>query len=332
MPLPRLGALKGAPFWAAPLLAALIVFGLVGRAAAGERIVAIPVAGGTLEGTLAVPDGLAGRLAPAVLLLGDSGPRDRDGNTPTLKSDTLGMLARSLAAKGVASLRFDKRGVGASKDALSREEDVRVDTFVADGAAALGLLRQQAEIGPLFLVGYGEGGIIATLLAERVAVSGLVLIAAPGRPIGALIRQQLARTDTPKAVQTAAFAALTRLEQGQAVGAVPQELSALMRPSLQPYLISLLAIDPAVELGRVSAPTLVMQGTTDLQVDMSDANRLVEARRTIRLNRLDGVNHALKLAPMDDRDVNLRTYNDPAIAIAPAVATGIQEFIRATIR
>lgn len=301
-------------------------------ARAEERDVDITVAGGELKGTLMVPDGLAGRLAPAILMFSGSGPTDRDGNGPAQHSDDLRMLAQSLAAKGVASLRYDKRGVARSKSALAREEDVRVDTFVTDGQAALEMLRQQPGIGPVFLLGHSEGGLVATLLAQRSPVNGLILIAAPGRPIGALIRQQLTRTDEPKEVQTAAFAALDRLEHGQTVGNVPPALSDLLRPGVQPYLMSLLPIDPAAELGRTMVATLVMQGTTDLQVDMSDATRLTESRRGIRLVRLDGVNHVLKLAPLDDRQLNLSTYTDPAVAISPAVATAIVEFIRASTR
>lgn len=302
------------------------------RARAEEREIGIPVAGGELKGTLMVPDGLGGRLAPAILMFSGSGPTDRDGNGPTQRSDDLRMLAQSLTAKGIASLRFDKRGVAQSKGALAREEDVRVDTFVTDGQAVLETLQQQPGIGPVFLLGHSEGGVVATLLAQRSPVSGLILIAAPGRPIGDLIRQQLTRTEEPKEVQTAAFAALDRLERGQTVGNVPPALSSLLRPSVQPYLMSLLPIDPAAELGRTQVATLVMQGTADLQVDMSDATRLTESRRGIRLVRLDGVNHVLKLAPLDDRQLNLSTYTDPAVAISPAVATAIVEFIRASTR
>lgn len=84
----------------------------------------------TLHGTLALPDGADP--VPGVLILAGSGPVDRDGNLPGVRNESLKLLARALADQGVASLRVDKRGIGASRAAGSREEELRFDTYVAD--------------------------------------------------------------------------------------------------------------------------------------------------------------------------------------------------------
>jgi hypothetical protein len=100
----------------------------------------------------------------------------------------------------------------------------------------------------------------------------------------------------------------------------PAVAAALFRPSVQPYLVSLLALDPRDEAAAVAArgiPVSVVQGTTDLQVSAADAERLAAgAGRPARL--FAGMNHVLRLAPAD-RDANLATYGNPALPLAPGL-------------
>ncbi|MDE1147852.1 MAG: alpha/beta fold hydrolase [Azospirillaceae bacterium] len=307
-------------------LAALVLAGHVAQAA--EQPVTLDGGVGRLRGTLLLPDVVAPSDGgvPAVLFI--SGATDREGNGPSLRTDSLKQLAQSLGLKGIASLRVDKRGMAASKAALAREEDLSLDTYVQDAGRWLDLLRAQTGIGPIYLLGYNEGGLIATLLAQKAPATGLILLAAPGRPFGDLLRQQLPKSDLPLDVQQAAFNALAQLEKGQTVGDVPKELSSLFRPSLQPYLISELRHDPAAELAQTTQPALVIQGTNDLQVDMADAVRLSQARQGVRLVRLDGMNHVLKTTPANDRAANLASYVDSGQAINPGIVNAIVVLIR----
>ncbi|WP_064742488.1 alpha/beta hydrolase [Azospirillum sp. B4] len=318
------------PVAMALLLSALLLTG--GPIAAAEREVSIDGGPGPLAGTLSMPDVAAPGPVPAVLFISGSGPTDRNGNGPSMRTDCLSQLAQSLALKGIATLRVDKRGVAASKGALAREQDLRLETYVQDAGQWLAFLRAQPGIGPIYVAGHSEGGLIGILLAEQVPMAGLILVAAPGRTFGDLLRQQLPRTDMPLDVQQAAFTAITRLERGQAVGEVPPPLMTLFRPSVQPYLISELTRDPAAELARTTLPVLVLQGTNDVQVDMSDAVRLTQARQGVRLVRLEGVNHVLKNAPLNDRAANLATYGDPGLAINPGITSAIVSFVHASDR
>jgi pimeloyl-ACP methyl ester carboxylesterase len=120
---------------------------------------------------------------------------------------------------------------------------------------------------------------------------------------------------------------LTELRAGRTFANVPEPLAPLFRPSVQPYLISQLNLDPAQAIGAVRAPTLIMQGGHDLQVGVTDAQRLRAARPDARLVILDGVNHVLKDAPAE-RGANLATYADPALPLNPAVVSLITEFVR----
>jgi len=90
---------------------------------------------GLLAGTVRCP-GMSAPW-PVVLLISGSGPTDRNGNSPMLPGENNGlrMLAEALATRGIASVRYDKRGIGASKGAMGSEADLRFDMFADDAAA-----------------------------------------------------------------------------------------------------------------------------------------------------------------------------------------------------
>jgi hypothetical protein len=73
-------------------------------------------------------------------------------------------------------------------------------------------------------------------------------------------------------------------------------------------------------------PVMIGQGTTDIQVGLTDANALAAARPDARLTIWQGVNHLLKIAPAD-RAANIATYSDPTLALAPGVVGDVAGFI-----
>ena len=157
-------------------------------------------------------------------------------------------------------------------------------------------------------------------------VCGLILLSGAGRPAGVVIREQL-QARLPEPLKTQAFAVLTELEAGRTVADTPPALAALFRPSVQPYLISWLPLDPAMLLAAYDGPVFIGQGTTDIQVGVIDAQALAAADPDATLKLWDGVNHVLKTAPAD-RAGNLATYADPDLPLAPGVTQDVAAFIR----
>ena len=296
------------------------------RADAAPAWIEQPVASGPLQGTLARPAGESAGIG--VLILAGSGPVDRDGNLPGAASDTLKLLARGLAARGIAALRIDKRGVAASSGSALREEDLRFDTFVDDAVAWLGVLRAQPGIASVALIGHSEGALVATMAARRTDVTALVLLAGASEPPPLIIARQLAAAGLPAPLQEASRRISDRLAAGELVPDAPAELAALYRPGVQPYLVSWFRLDPARELAKVAAPVLIVQGTTDLQIAVDDAERLAAARPDAELMVVDGMNHILKDAP-PDRAANLATYADPSRPLSAAVVPAIARFLKA---
>jgi pimeloyl-ACP methyl ester carboxylesterase len=295
-----------------------------------EQEVTLAQPGGTIHGTLLLP-AAAGKM-PVALIIAGSGPTDRDGNSPLLagKNNSLRYLAEGLAARGVASVRYDKRGIGASVFTGFTEKDLKFTNYSDDAAAWIAQLRKDARFNKVIVIGHSEGAMLGTIAAHQANADGLILIAGAGRPIGEVLREQL-RNNAPALVDVAE-PVLKELEAGHTVATVPPALVSLFRPSIQPYMISWLPLDPKTELARVKAPRLVVQGTTDVQASVADAQRLATADKSVQLELIDGMNHILKMASGTAAQQMASSYGDPALPIAPRLMDVIIRFIDAKIR
>jgi pimeloyl-ACP methyl ester carboxylesterase len=206
-----------------------------------------------LEGIFVRPD--TDRPCPAVLIIAGSGPTDRNGNNPLgVTAAPYKMLANSLAAAGIASLRYDKRGIGRSADSALRESDLRFDTFIDDAANWTGWLAHHPGVGAVFLLGHSEGALIASVVANRIPVAGVVLTAGVGRRPGDLLRAQFAAVPMPEPLRTRANAIIAELEAGHTVDDVPAALVVMFRLGVQPFLISWMRLDPPRRHDRSKLP------------------------------------------------------------------------------
>jgi uncharacterized protein len=287
---------------------------------AGEDVT---VAG--LSGTLLKPAGV--ERPPVVLLVAGSGPTDRNGNQAGTGPGTLRQLAEALAQRGIASLRYDKRGIGRSAVAGLREQDMVLGSFVDDAAAWVTWLQQRRDLGAPIIAGHSEGGLIAILLAKRVLVSGIVLVAAPGRRLGDVLREQLQQNGMPAPLLSDALATIAALERGESVSNVKPELAPLFRPSVQPFMRSMLAVDPASELAGLKLPVMIVSGGHDLQVSAADAALLAKARPDATRLDIADMNHVLKIAPAD-RAGQQDAYANPSLPLAPGLGDAVAGFVQ----
>jgi pimeloyl-ACP methyl ester carboxylesterase len=268
---------------------------------------------GELYGTLTVPI-LKGTF-PVALIIAGSGPTDRNGNNPQMKNNSLLLLAHELAAQGIASIRYDKRGIGASKDALISEENLRFENYAEDAKAWVAQLKADGRFKKLIVMGHSEGSLLGLLACEQADV--FVSLAGAGRPIDVILKEQLAvQLSGKKKLLRAANEGLTKLKEGKLVEDSPVELFGLFRSSVQAYMISWMKYDPAVEISKLKIPVIIIQGTTDLQVQVKDAELLHAASPSSRYILIEGMNHILKLSP-SDRQKNIETYSNPELPLAP---------------
>ncbi|WP_019588590.1 alpha/beta hydrolase [Deinococcus apachensis] len=317
-----------------PLTAAL----LLTPALATSREVTLEVPGARLAATLQTPDGPQHGRPPVVLILPGSGPTNRDGDSLAGAAGTYRKLAANLAAWGIASLRPDKRGVGASTLADPREEALTFDDLVTDARAWLTWLAAQPDLGPVAVIGHSEGGTVALAAVQGQAgaapspARALILLATPGEDIGTTIRRQITQNpaNPPELVQET-NRILDALGRGERVAEVSPPLAPVFRPSVQPYLVSSLKYDPARLIAAVNVPTLIVQGDRDLQVRPEDAWLLAAAQSAARVHLARGVNHVLVPAPLDAA-ANFATYANGELPLERGLLTAVVEFLRQTLR
>ena len=302
------------------MLSALAIAALIQSAPVSQDI-AIPSEPASLHGTLLTP---AETRAAAVLIPG-SGPTDRNGDQiPVVRAATLRMMAEALAQDGIATVRIDKRGVGASAAALVSEDVLRFDHMAEDVRAWAADLAARTGRDCVWLMGHSEGGLVAQVAAaDNPQVCGLILLASAGRPAADILREQLAAL--PQPMNDQAMRGLSELEAGRMVEAVPG-LEALFRPSVQPYLISWFRHDPGALAAAYDRPMMIVHATHDIQVGQADAEALADAQpNAVRLD-LEGANHVLKAAPAD-RAGNIAVYADPDAPLAEGLADAVAAFI-----
>ncbi len=270
---------------------------------------------------------------PVVLIVAGSGPVDRDGNAGILKNNSLKFLAEGLAENGIASLRYDKRGIAKSATATIRENDLRFSNNSDDALIWYNLLAQDKRFSGIILLGHSEGALVVTLAAQAVQnapqtkLKGVVLLAGAGSPASAILKAQLIAARLPDDLLKTALDILQDIEAGHKPDNIPPTLNSLFRPSVQDYLISWFALDPAKELAHLTIPVLIISGGRDFQVPPEEGRKLEAANTQSRLLPIETMNHVLKSAP-EDRAQNLSTYSDPDLQLAPQLIPAVVDFIQ----
>ncbi|MGW6054199.1 alpha/beta hydrolase family protein [Streptomyces sp. NPDC055189] len=252
--------------------------------------------GTSLAGTLTLPVGSGPH--PAVVLLHGSGPLDRDGNTAKLPMNLARPVAEALAARGIATLRYDRRGSGANPG------DWRAAGFSdnrRDAAAAVRALAGRGDIraDAIGVIGHSEGSLHAMALAGRTDVRAVVLLAGfanrgedafrwQGRSIIAsmpapvrLLRRPLAGLGS----RALARVKKTRTDVARVAGA---KVNAR-------WMREMLVHDTRHDLTAAHAAVLAVTGDKDLQVDPDD---LREIARLVpggaETHRIDDLTHILR--------------------------------------
>lgn len=290
----------------------------------------------TLAGTLLLPIVSELQKVPGVVLVAGSGPTDRDGNNPLApdRIDLLKQLAELLAAAGIASLRYDKRGLGGSTprprgDLVAEEMFIAWDNVVGDVVAAHAELVRHDEIKSYAtaLLGHSEGGLLSLAALPRIErhkPHAVVLAATPGRPFGEILREQVRRS-APVLLDSVDRVLSVIDRTGHIPPGLPRELDVLFPTYAGPFLQSLMAFDPAAALRGLSLPCLLLQGGADRQVvPMEDVQPLVDA-----LGQRGAPGEAV-VFPSVSHNLKLVTWpTDPGFAgpIAPSVATKLRDWL-----
>lgn len=259
-----------------------------------------------LSGTLTLPARAVGPV-PGVVVLADAGNRDRNGNAEGVRSDLLADLARDLAREGFGVLRYDKRdlsGPAASWRAL--RQDARA------AAIALGA-RSEIDARSLFVIGHGEGGLLAAEVAtDRPDLfRGVAVLGMPARPLSAVLEKRLLRDlgrrgASPAEVETALDKLREELHQ---LSLQPADASL---PTQKRMIRDLLRIDPVNLIRGLTCPVFVVYGDKDVEVPSGDPSAFRSA--------VASPNGSVRVQVLGDADHEFRQTLGGAVAPAADVA------------
>ncbi|HMC56399.1 MAG TPA: alpha/beta hydrolase [Gemmatimonadaceae bacterium] len=253
-----------------------------------EEVVVKTPAGFTLTGTLTLPRS-ASRAKPvgAIVTISGSGPQDRDENIGLPGFRPFRQIADSLARRGIAVLRMDDRGTGASggtfKGATSAD-------FAEDARAGLAYLRTRAEIRPdrLGVLGHSEGAVIAPMVADKEpGLRAIVLLAGVAQPARSALHFQIRNLyehDTT----------LTPAKRDSMIADIPKRIDGMM--AADPWMNFFLTYDPAATMRRVKTPVLILTGSRDqqaapAQVALEEAAFKAAGNRDVTARVLPDLNH-----------------------------------------
>jgi alpha-beta hydrolase superfamily lysophospholipase len=278
---------------------------------ANDEQIRIPANGFTLAGTLSRPADRrqAGRL-PAVILVGGSGPTDRDSLVHGIP--ILGQLAGAIADAGFIVIRYDKRGVGQSG---GRAESAGLEDYAADLRAAVEFAEDRDDVDDrrIVVIGHSEGGAVAMLAAaEDRRITAIGLLAASGVTGAELVLQQQAHlldlAKASEAERAEKIALQRRIHEAVISGAGWEDLPAGVRSQVDnPEFRTILTHDPATILPETRQPVLILQGELDTQVAPANADRLAELARqrkgrAVQVVTIPNVNHLLVAARTGEVD------------------------------
>ena len=278
---------------------------------------------GQLEGTLTIAD--TNSLTPVVYIIPGSGGNDRDGNQTGSISNCLLMLSDSLVAQGISTLRVDKRMSGNSQFEDVSEEEVTFDDFVSDAKHWVDFLAEQNQFSDLIILGHSQGSLVAILAAQgNDKVDAIISLAGAGRPIDVILREQIYKQ--LHLAQKQLDPILDKLVMGERVDSVPIYFNQIVRPSVQPFLISWMRYDPIEEIAKLDIPIAIVQGTTDLQVLMVDAENLNSAYPSAEYIIIENMNHLFKETSLDPKE-NFGSYTNTAMPIIKGLVPKIVGFV-----
>src|SRR6266436_5102827 len=279
-----------------------------------------------LGGTLTLPRGGTGRV-PVVVIIAGSGPTDRNGNSMMgFRPISYAQLAWQLAGRGIATLRYDKRAMPGTKGTFDLTK-MTLDDFAADARAAAESLARDSRFSKVVLLGHSEGASLAVIAARQGApVAGVISVSGLGRPLGVVMREQLAR-QFDSATLVRYDTAMAQYLRGEQPKDVPPQLGPLFVPINLSFMKSLSSFDPPAAIRAVRQPVLIVQGGRDLQVTVADAEQLHTAKPDAQLVVVPLANHVLKQVGDTTIVGQMAAYQNPSVPIMPDVANAIADWI-----
>lgn len=260
-----------------------------------------------------------------VIVIAGSGPTDRDGNQKNVVNNSLKYLCEGLAQNDIAAFSYDKRMFAQMAMGTLNEATLSFDDFINDAKAVFTYFKNQKKYNKIIIAGHSEGSLIGMIAANNTA-DGFISIAGPGRTIDAVVVEQIEKQ--APFLKEEVQKDFEILKSGKTFELKNEMLASIFRPSVQPYMISWLKYNPQDEIKKLKIPTLLINGTKDLQVSVGEVELLKQSNPTAELVIIDTMNHIFKEIKGDTAE-NMKSYNEPNVPISVQLVNTITRFIKA---
>jgi hypothetical protein len=275
-----------------------------------------------IQGTLFTPDTL--QKVPLVIIIGDSGATDRNGNERRTKSNAYLQLADSLLVRGIASYRYDKRILTQIKNQKPSDKTLFSD-YIDDAKGSVDYFKDDDRFSYLYIAGHGQGSLVGMLAVDK-DVDGFISLNGAGQSIDALIVQQIAQQQ-PGLDKVAAktFEKVKRSEK--LVYDIERDLYVLIGPQVQPFMKSWMLYDPGKEIKKLHhVRILIIHGSKNRQMAPSEASILKDAVPAASIERIDNMNHVLKTVGKDEIEAS-KSYINPRVPLSGKLVDIMVRFI-----
>ncbi|MCW3121165.1 MAG: hypothetical protein JWQ38_657, partial [Flavipsychrobacter sp.] len=204
------------------------------------------------------------------------------------------------------------------------EANMTFEDMINDAAGFVTMLKEDSRFSEVIVLGHSEGSLIGMVAANKGKANKYISVAGIAERADKVIEKQLSKQS--KEMKEKATVLMDSIVNGYTVKTIDPMLSGIFRPSVMPYMSSWLKYDPCVEIKKLTTKVLIIQGTTDLQVDTDEAEMLKKAYPAATLKIIDGMNHVLKNAPRDLKQ-NMATYAATDLPLNAVIVPSITKFI-----
>jgi len=260
-----------------------------------------------------------------VILIAGSGPTDRDGNQKGLTNNSLKYVSEALAKNEIAVFSYDKRIIAQMLSGTVNEVTLSFDDFINDAKEVLTFFKNKKKYNKIIIAGHSEGSLIGMITANGNA-NAFISLAGAGRTIDLVIEDQIEKQapflkdEVQKNLET--------LKKGETFELKNPMLASLFRESVQPYMISWIKYNPQDEIKKLQIPVLIINGTKDLQVKVTEAELLKQANPNAKMEIIENMNHLFKEIKGDEKE-NMTSYTNPDLPVMKELISKINLFIKA---
>jgi hypothetical protein len=287
-----------------------------------ETEISIPTNSITINGTLLTP--ISSKKNPLVILIPGSGPTDRDGNSSMTKNNSLKFLAEALTSNTIATYRFDKSVLSYSKDDKDKIDALTFETFINEAKSIINYFKNTKKYSKIIVAGHSQGSLVGMVAAKNNS-DAFISLEGAGRSLDAVLIEQIELQAPFLKDETQKI--LAELKKGNTVEEFNPMLTSLFNKQVQPFLISWIQYNPQVEIAKLNIPTLIINGSEDIQVKNIDAELLHKAAKNSELFIVENMNHIFKEIKGDLTE-NMGSYNNPELPIMFDFSEKISNFVK----